>query len=123
MLDEAFSGGQTQDFEADVHRVLDIIINSIYTEKEIFLRELISNSSDASAKMRFIGLTQDELLGTGDQRNLDVKIEIDEVNKTITLTDKGIGMTRNQMIENLGTIAKSGTSNFVEKIKDQQASN
>ena len=73
--------------------------------------------------MRFIGLTQDELLGTGDQRNLDVKIEIDEVNKTITLTDKGIGMTRNQMIENLGTIAKSGTSNFVEKIKDQQASN
>jgi len=115
--------GQTQDFNADVHRVLDIIINSIYTEKEIFLRELISNSSDASAKMRFMGITNDELLGEGDQRNLDIKIEIDDVNKTITLTDKGIGMTKNQLVENLGTIAKSGTSNFAEKIKEAQASN
>lgn len=73
--------------------------------------------------MRFTGITNDELLGEGDLRNLDIKIEIDDVNKTITLTDKGIGMTRNQLIENLGTIAKSGTSNFAEKIKEAQASN
>jgi len=68
-------------------------------------------------------LTKDELLGEGDLRNLDIKIEIDDVNKTITLTDKGIGMTKNQLVENLGTIAKSGTSNFAEKIKEAQASN
>lgn len=123
LLEEALKDGQTQDFNADVHRVLDIIINSIYTEKEIFLRELISNCSDASAKMRFIGLTNDEALGTGDMRELDIKIELDEVNKTVTISDKGLGMTKQQLIENLGTIAKSGTSNFAEKVKESQASN
>jgi heat shock protein beta len=123
MLEEALKDGYTQEFHADVHRVLDIIINSIYTEREIFIRELISNSSDASNKIRFMGITNDELLGEGDLRNLDIKIDLDQFNKTITFTDKGLGMTKQQLVENLGTIAKSGTSNFVEKIKEAQASN
>lgn len=69
-----------------------------------------------------MALTKPELLGEGDLKNLDIKIEVNEAEKTLTLTDKGNGMTKNQMIENLGTIAKSGTANFVEKIKEAQQS-
>lgn len=116
-------GGETRDFNADVHRVLDIIINSLYQNKEIFLRELISNSSDANSKLRFMSLTNPEILGEGDLKNLDIRIEVNETEKTLTLTDKGLGMSKTQLMENLGTIAKSGTANFVEKIKEAQQNN
>jgi len=101
-------------FQAEVHKLMNIIINSLYSNKDIFLRELISNASDALDKIRFLSLTNAKLLGEGDQAKLEVKIEIDKDTNTIHITDKGIGMTRDELKNNLGTIAKSGTKEFLE---------
>merc|ERR1711881_827292 len=76
--------------------------------KEIFLRELISNASDASHRMRFLALQDEKSLGEGDLRNLDIRLEFEPESKTVSIIDKGIGMTKNGLIENLGTVAKSG---------------
>ena len=97
-------------------RLLDIIINSLYQRKEIFLRELISNASDALDKIRFMALQDDSVLGEGETRDLDIRIAFDSDAKTLTLTDKGIGMTREDLVQNLGTVAKSGTTQFVEAL-------
>ena len=99
-------------FNADVSRLMDIIINSLYTKKEVFIRELISNASDALDKARFIALTQPEFLG--DTPELEIKIDFDNEAKTISITDTGIGMTKAELIKNLGTVAKSGTTAFLE---------
>jgi heat shock protein beta len=101
-------------FEADVSKVMNIIINSLYSNKDIFLRELISNAADALTKVRFLSLTNKTVLGTGDSAKLDIRIIVDEEAKTVTIIDRGIGMSRQELIDNLGTIAHSGTQRFLD---------
>lgn len=98
-------------FGADVKQVMDIVINSLYQNKDVFLRELISNASDALDKIRFLSLTDQSVLG--DTPEMEMRITFDKEAKTITIRDTGVGMTRNELVENLGTVAKSGTTNFV----------
>merc|ERR1712054_225448 len=106
------------EFQAEVTRLMDIIINSLYSNKEIFLREVISNGSDALDKIRFLSVTDKDALGEGDNQKLEMKISPDKSKDTLSLTDRGIGMTKQDLINNLGTIAKSGTSSFLEKLKE-----
>merc|ERR1712146_373654 len=95
MAEEETSGAPAEKFEfqAEVTRLMDIIINSLYSNKEIFLREIISNASDALDKIRFLSVTDKDALGEGDTAKLEMKISPDKTKDTLTLTDKGIGMT------------------------------
>ncbi|NLS53086.1 molecular chaperone HtpG [Hafnia alvei] len=112
-------GQETRGFQSEVKQLLHLMIHSLYSNKEIFLRELISNASDAVDKLRFRALSSPELYeGDG---NLHVRISADKENRTLTLSDNGIGMTRDEVIDNLGTIAKSGTKAFLESIGSDQA--
>ena len=104
------------EFQAETKRLLDLVVNSIYTNKEIFLRELVSNASDALDKLRIESLTNKELLG--DNESFEIFVIPDEATKTITISDNGIGMTRDEVINNIGTIAKSGTKDFLDKIRE-----
>ncbi|MDD5587426.1 MAG: molecular chaperone HtpG [Alphaproteobacteria bacterium] len=103
-------------FQAEVSRLLDIVVHSLYSEKEIFLRELISNASDACDKLRYEALTQPEL--TGEDTDYSIIVTTDPKDRTITVSDNGIGMTRDELIANLGTIARSGTLDFVKKLNE-----
>jgi molecular chaperone HtpG len=103
-----------QPFRAEVSRLLDIVVHSLYSEKEIFLRELISNASDACDKLRYEAITRPEL--TGDDPDFRITITTDKKARTITVSDNGIGMGRDELVENLGTIARSGTTAFLEQI-------
>ena len=107
---------ETKEFHAEVRQLLDIVIHSLYTDREIFIRELISNASDALEKLRMTQLTENKVF-EGDLP-IEVNITTDETAKTITIADYGIGMTRDELSENLGTIAHSGTKAFLEKSKD-----
>ncbi len=102
---------ETREFQAEARQLLELMIHSLYKHKEIFLRELVSNASDALDKVRFESLTNPELLA-GDDR-LHVRIEADAGKRTLTIADNGIGMSRDEVIENLGTIARSGTREFM----------
>lgn len=110
---------QTLGFQAEVRQLLDLMVHSLYSNKEIFLRELISNASDAADKLRFEALTDASLYeGDGDLR---IRIDVDPDARTVTVTDNGIGMSREEVIEHLGTIAKSGTRQFFEALTGDQA--
>lgn len=114
---------QTLGFQTEIKQLLDLMIHSLYSNKEIFLRELISNSSDAADKLRFEALSNDALY-EGDT-DLKIWVEFDKDARTITIRDNGIGMSRDEVIENIGTIAKSGTQEFFksltgDKVKDTQ---
>ncbi|NDG88837.1 MAG: molecular chaperone HtpG, partial [Gammaproteobacteria bacterium] len=109
----------TMGFEAEVKQLLHLMIHSLYSNKEIFLRELISNGSDAADKLRFNALSDDALY-EGDP-DLKIRIGFDKEARTLTLTDNGIGMTRDEVRENIGTIARSGTKQFFESLTGDQA--
>ncbi|KAM3832844.1 endoplasmin [Vipera latastei] len=108
-------------FQAEVNRMMKLIINSLYKNKEIFLRELISNASDALDKIRLMSLTDETALSANEE--LTIKIKCDKEKNMLHVIDTGIGMTKDELIKNLGTIAKSGTSEFLSKITEMQEEN
>lgn len=110
-------GAEAFQFEAEVHRMLDIVVNSLYQNKDVFLRELISNASDAIDKARFLSLTDTSMLK--DNEDLEIRIEYDEDLKTLTIRDSGVGMTHNDLVQNLGTVARSGTTKFLDALQEQ----
>jgi len=109
---------ETLGFQTEVQQLLHLMIHSLYSNKEIFLRELISNASDAADKLRFEALTDDSLFE--DDPDLKIRVEYNKEQKTITVTDNGIGMSREEVIDNLGTIARSGSRQFFEKLTGDQ---
>ena len=115
-MTQTTAGKQTREFQTETKQLLDLMIHSIYTNREIFLRELISNASDALDKLRVESLTNQDLL-EGDP-HFEIFLAADEKEHTLTLSDNGIGMTYDEVVENIGTIAKSGTKSFLEKLKE-----
>uniref|UniRef100_A0A7S3L0F8 Histidine kinase/HSP90-like ATPase domain-containing protein n=1 Tax=Amphora coffeiformis TaxID=265554 RepID=A0A7S3L0F8_9STRA len=105
-------------FQAEVSRMLDIVVNSLYQHKEVFMRELISNAADALDKYRYLALTEPEAYGDGSDTPLEVRISFDEAARTLTLRDTGVGMTHDDLVSNLGTVARSGTGKFLEALKE-----
>jgi molecular chaperone HtpG len=110
---------ETLGFQTEVSQLLDLMIHSLYSNKEIFMRELISNAADASDKLRFEALSDDALYE--DDAELNIRVAYDKEAKTITITDNGIGMNRQEVIDNIGTIANSGTKKFFDKMTGDQA--
>jgi len=116
--ESAVNRGAPIGFGANVKTVLDILINSLYTNRDVFLRELISNGSDALDKTRFMSLTDTAVLGEGDTAKLEMKLIADKDKKTLTLIDRGCGMSKEDLINQLGTVAQSGTSSFIEAFSE-----
>ena len=108
---------ERHEFQAEVKQLLDLMVHSLYSNKDIFLRELISNASDALDKLRFDLLTKADLGAAGE---LQIRIEADRQKRTLSIVDNGIGMTRDEVVRNIGTIAKSGTKEFLTALKDAQ---
>ena len=105
-------------FQAEVSKLLDLVANSLYSEREIFLRELISNSADACEKLRYQSLSKKNILG--DDKDLKINVRVSKKKKFIEIQDNGIGMSEQELIDNLGTIARSGTSKFMEAMKNKK---
>lgn len=119
MSDQAtLQSKETRGFQSEVKQLLHLMIHSLYSNKEIFLRELISNASDAADKLRFKALSDAALYESDGE--LRVRLSVDKEAGTLTIDDNGIGMTRDEVIENLGTIAKSGTADFFKQLSDEQ---
>src|SRR5688572_7931276 len=108
------SATQTFEFQAETRQLMDLMIHSIYSHKEIFLRELISNASDAIDKRKFLSLTDKTIT---QETNNFIRIEIDKAARRLTITDSGIGMSRDEVVANIGTIARSGTKEMLETAK------
>ncbi|KAK3136584.1 hypothetical protein QOZ80_5BG0438960 [Eleusine coracana subsp. coracana] len=106
------------EYQAEVNRLMDLIVHSLYSNKEVFLRELVSNASDALDKLRYLSVTDSNLMKDGSE--LAIRIQTDKDNGIITITDTGIGMTRQELVESLGTIASSGTAKFLKALKESQ---
>ena len=106
---------QTHNFEADTGKILNIVINSLYSDRDIFLRELLSNASDAIHKKKFLAQTQPQLLNDSAD---EICVHIDEKKKTVEIIDTGIGLSADDLVETLGTIARSGTSSFLDSISE-----
>ena len=109
---------ETLGFQTEVRQLLQLMIHSLYSNKEIFLRELISNASDAADKLRFEALATPGLMG--DDHDLAIRVELDKDKRTLTVVDNGIGMSRDELVSNLGTIARSGTSEFLQQMTGDQ---
>ena len=109
---------ETFQFQTEVQQLLELIIHSLYSHKDIFLRELVSNASDATDRLRFEALTKPEFLT--DSAKLEIRLEVDKDARTLTVHDNGIGMSKKELIDNIGTIAKSGTRELAEKMKKSQ---
>ena len=112
------NGPATFAFQAEVKQLLRLMVHSLYSNREIFLRELVSNASDANDKLRFEALARPELLGSAAE--LEIRLELDADKCLLTVSDNGIGMSRDEVIENLGTIARSGTGQFLERLSGDQ---
>ena len=112
---------ETHTFDTDIQNLMNIIVHSFYSNKDIFLRELISNSSDALDKVRYSALSDSTLLER--ENKFEIKIEIDQENKTLRISDTGIGMDKEEILKNIGTIASSGTKRFMETLKKEQDNN
>jgi TNF receptor-associated protein 1 len=112
---------QTFEFQAEIKQLLDIVIHSLYTEKEIFVRELVSNASDALEKLRHLQLTEKEIFD--DKLDLEINLATDDKAKTFTIQDFGVGMTRAELVENLGTIAHSGSKAFLKALGESGQKN
>jgi len=110
---------ETLGFQTEVKQLLSLMIHSLYSNKEIFMRELVSNAADAADKLRFEALSDDALYE--DDAELKIRVEFDQDKKTVTITDNGIGMTRDEVIENIGTIARSGTRKFFDSLTGDQS--
>ncbi|AET67336.1 molecular chaperone of HSP90 family [Desulfosporosinus orientis DSM 765] len=108
------TAGETKEFQTEIKQLLDIVIHSLYTEREIFLRELISNSADATEKLRYTQLSGSEVKDK--ETPLEIQINTDDTNHTLTIIDAGIGMTKEELVENLGTIAHSGSKEFIKHL-------
>lgn len=119
MAENTAKSAETLGFQAEVKQLLHLVTHSLYSNKEIFLRELISNASDALDKLRFLALENDALF-EGDA-DLQIQVDIDKEQRTVTITDNGVGMTRDEVISNLGTIARSGTSEFLRSLSGDQS--
>ena len=113
-------GKENLSFQAEVSKLLDLVANSLYSEREIFLRELISNSADACEKLRYLSIKKEGLLGK--DKDFLIKIRVSKKKKTIEIEDNGVGMTRQDLIDNIGTIARSGTNKFIEAMKSKKDS-
>ena len=109
---------ERHDFQAEVRQLLDLMIHSLYSHKDIFLRELISNASDALDKLRFEAITRPELMPTGE---LEIRLEADAAARTLSIEDNGIGMSRDEVVQNIGTIARSGTKEFLNALRERQS--
>ncbi len=109
---------QEFEYKAEMKQLLDLIVHSLYTHPEIFLRELISNASDALSKVRFNALTDQDIIDR--EAELAIRITIDSKELTFVIEDSGVGMTEEELIANLGTVAKSGTLGFMQALKEQQ---
>ena len=110
---------ETCQFQAETKQLLDIVINSLYSHKEIFLRELISNASDALDRVRFESLTDPKILDPAE--TLEIRLETDVKARTLTVSDNGIGMSRDEVVSHIGTIAKSGTRELMDTLKDRKS--
>src|SRR5271156_5923736 len=112
---------ETLQFKTELKQLLHLIVHSLYSHKDIFLRELISNASDAIDTARFQALTKPELLEGESASDWKIKLMPDEQHNTLTISDNGIGMSRESIVDNLGTIARSGTRGFLEALKTADA--
>ena len=109
---------ESHEFKAEIQQLLNILVHSLYTDRDVFLRELISNASDALSRLQFEMLTNRDVLDP--DAELKIMIECDKDNRTLTVRDTGIGMTRDEIVDNLGTIAHSGAAEFIRKLQAEK---
>ncbi|MGE4648293.1 MAG: ATP-binding protein, partial [Arenicellales bacterium] len=113
------AAAKTHSFQTEVKQLLHLMIHSLYSNKEVFLRELISNGSDACDRLRFSALTDEGLMEAGE--NLRLRVTFDKKEKTITVSDNGVGMSHDEVVQNIGTIARSGTRQFLDALSGDTA--